>query len=313
MKLNIGFEAFQFTPLREGRPHPPTRCPAVCYFNSRPSARGDARIGYGADSPADISIHAPPRGATFYRKLNGSSELFQFTPLREGRRCPRRRAYRRRLLFQFTPLREGRLHQQRPFAASSDFNSRPSARGDSMAGGFGGFNFPFQFTPLREGRRPRYSTNFHQQYFNSRPSARGDAVAGLCVAALAGVFQFTPLREGRRYRALLESPGNKFQFTPLREGRRCRRGGWRVRQHISIHAPPRGATRYRAASYSARKISIHAPPRGATYRFRRLEDGEAFQFTPLREGRRLLAGKQREMQLFQFTPLREGRLYGNQQ
>ena len=80
---------------------------------------------------------------------------------------------------------------------------------------------------------------------------------------------------------------------------------------ISIHAPPRGATlrrtrfwqpaRYFNSRPSARgdtsrkvrnqmrAISIHAPPRGATervgYRIRR----NRFQFTPLREGRQMVA------------------------
>ena len=77
-----------------------------------------------------------------------------------------------------------------------------------------------------------------------------------------------------------------FQFTPLREGRRkaaqeIQRGG-----AISIHAPPRGATRWQEPNRVRtpfqftplregrpmcgirvrwrRRISIHAPPRGAT-------------------------------------------------
>ena len=32
-----------------------------------------------------ISIHAPPRGATIYLQSNTQIKLFQFTPLREGR------------------------------------------------------------------------------------------------------------------------------------------------------------------------------------------------------------------------------------
>ena len=80
-----------------------------CYFNSRPSARGDADalalrghgdlisihapprgatldVGFNVSRP-NISIHAPPRGATargWGRKHWKTS--FQFTPLREGRR-----------------------------------------------------------------------------------------------------------------------------------------------------------------------------------------------------------------------------------
>ena len=56
---------------------------------------------------------------------------------------------------------------------------------------------------------------------------------------------------------------------------------------ISIHAPPRGATVYGYNDLQNPAISIHAPPRGATgckrIKFKPFE----FQFTPLREGRRL--------------------------
>ena len=166
--------------------------------------------------------------------------IFQFTPLREGRRSllvhknaraaisihapprgatrPQRPLRRSTIRFQFTPLREGR-------------------RGKSTQDGT---PLPFQFTPLREGRRagrrgsrarpisihapPRGATSDEPRrhpempYFNSRPSARGD-----CMIFSAVVY-------------------------------------W----YISIHAPPRGATRDFYHIGLMGKISIHAPPRGAT-------------------------------------------------
>ena len=187
-----------------------------------------------------------------------------------------------------------------------DFNSRPSARGDEKQQN-SHFDILFQFTPLREGRHgnqppehqalrisihapPRGATMTAQSlrqlqtYFNSRPSARGDAIGK--PTFVMSVFQFTPLREGRppmRWR--MRSMG-QFQFTPLREGRRRATGKPDVLL-ISIHAPPRGATRWRSGTPppsdfnsrpSARgdangggvwrkkyRISIHAPPRGATH------------------------------------------------
>ena len=61
-------------------------------------------------------------------------------------------------------------------------------------------------------------------HFNSRPSARGDpAVTGAT-----------------------ENDGS-FQFTPLREGRLIHRWDGGQVNHISIHAPPRGATSVAAA------------------------------------------------------------------
>ena len=102
----------------------------AAHFNSRPSARGDPAVsrvvflpfvfqftplregrhhrGAAGSLHRQISIHAPPRGATG-SLLNppGEGEQFQFTPLREGR-PPRRR------------MRSVAIY----------FNSRPSARGD---------------------------------------------------------------------------------------------------------------------------------------------------------------------------------------
>ena len=54
---------FQFTPLREGR--------LLVYIIHQLCV--------------DISIHAPPRGATGINTPDDITKLFQFTPLREGR------------------------------------------------------------------------------------------------------------------------------------------------------------------------------------------------------------------------------------
>ena len=87
------------------------------YFNSRPSARGDA-LWQGGHAPSPISIHAPPRGATRELIKKYYTSKFQFTPLREGRQVvhkPQKTA----VLFQFTPLREGRLCETRNEAKRS--------------------------------------------------------------------------------------------------------------------------------------------------------------------------------------------------
>ena len=127
-------------------------------------------------------------------------------------------------------------------------------------------------------------------YFNSRPSARGDATSA-CDQPCKALFQFTPLREGRR--ALCQ---NRYVLPG----------------HISIHAPPRGATPFRRWGFLVLRISIHAPPRGATGSWKALScpPSSAFQFTPLREGRRGVISPLSSCVLFQFTPLREGRRAG---
>ena len=124
-------EKFQFTPLREGR-----RAVSQMVANLLISIHAPPR---GATSNCRrlvhlvlISIHAPPRGATrstwrFPRLLRP----FQFTPLREGRQL-HGNVITNIKLFQFTPLREGRPgSQRRERGRTANFNSRPSARGDS--------------------------------------------------------------------------------------------------------------------------------------------------------------------------------------
>ena len=146
------------------------------YFNSRPSARGDA-----------------------LRSASPLPERFQFTPLREGRHIDYQRTVTRYISIH-APPRGATPHHRVCFRHHTHFNSRPSARGDVIGNSGGWLHVEFQFTPLREGRlssMPRYT----------QPR----------------IFQFTPLREGRRY--------IDYQRT--------------VTRYISIHAPPRGATRVR--------------------------------------------------------------------
>ena len=166
-------------------------------------------------------------------------------------------------VFQFTPLREGRRRCSSSCSArAAHFNSRPSARGDPKEGkGMSGFVISIHAPP--RGATPQvlgggcvlcisihapprgatpttywasliqlisihapprgattavWTSPARPTYFNSRPSARGDGTMGSRL--LWSIFQFTPLREGR-------------------PTRRCSPG---ADTSISIHAPPRGAT-----------------------------------------------------------------------
>ena len=148
---------------------------------------------------------------------------------------------------------------------------------------------------------------FQMEVISIHAPPRG-ATFSICPSIHVSVFQFTPLREGRRNRCRTLFRVSEFQFTPLREGRHSRRV-LTDRRRISIHAPPRGAT---GSSCTGRKlsgaISIHAPPRGATSDKPVTHASSAFQFTPLREGRRQPLFPLPARCQFQFTPLREGRL-----
>ena len=297
------------------------------YFNSRPSARGDIQTGgvrqiqhdfnsrpsaRGDHQQSDfwlrskISIHAPPRGATRLRELYIYTNLFQFTPLREGRRpCRGYKARTRAISIHAPPrgatsrLREidsrgaisihapprGATLRRSPCSPpSSNFNSRPSARGDEKRSRKSEKGLISIHAPPRGATKdhmiykkqdiisihapPRGATfcaHFNSetwQNFNSRPSARGD-------------------RKGER--GIVVCP-------------------------ISIHAPPRGATMKRTGTRAGVPISIHAPPRGATYFCSIIRAiSTYFNSRPSARGDACRRAICRIHRLFQFTPLREGR------
>ena len=143
--------------------------------------------------------------------------------------------------FQFTPLREGRRILFPPTVLFSNFNSRPSARGDQQI---------------------KRITIF-QHYFNSRPSARGDTRNRRHCWQWQR-FQFTPLREGRRAAAAQSSAAINISIHAPPRGATSDAGRSLQSSNISIHAPPRGATITCERRYPISNISIHAPPRGAT-------------------------------------------------
>ena len=91
--------------------------------------RGATCVRVWLEKCSSISIHAPPRGATFrlqrdyhgalisiHAPPRGATWIGLISPLRN--------------LFQFTPLREGRQNRKGQCAGIPNFNSRPSARGD---------------------------------------------------------------------------------------------------------------------------------------------------------------------------------------
>ena len=231
-------------------------------------------------------------------------------------------------VFQFTPLREGRRPCESKAPRMHNFNSRPSARGDNALGrniraaaisihapprGATRSCWPctasrrFQFTPLREGRHAQGGVSASADYFNSRPSARGDNNLG---------------RVLQTERISIHAPPRGATDSGDRR-RRC--------HAISIHAPPRGATHSARIAIYCRDIFQFTPLREGrrssakpfdkpkAFQFTPLREGRpfpccdfsvknSFQFTPLREGRRKNRKKTAFRPLFQFTPLREGRL-----
>ena len=132
---------FQFTPLREGR-------------------LGAMLKSMGI---ADISIHAPPRGATMLCSKPKRLALFQFTPLREGRPGATIVGSFIRLISIHAPPRGATSILSRFRVALANFNSRPSARGDSRLCEIDSRGAISIHAPPRGATPPRNSTSFPQK------------------------------------------------------------------------------------------------------------------------------------------------------
>ena len=153
------------------------------------------------------------RGDAQVPKESSLSELFQFTPLCEGR--PGRREQKGgKCIFQFTPLCEGRLVPPCFRPPQDNFNSRPCVRGDGSSGRKTAGSANFNSRPCVRGDRLDAVPLPAAIYFNSRPCVRGDS----------------KLMEGL-------SKSIKFQFTPLCEGRLDLSSNSQSHGVISIHAP----------------------------------------------------------------------------
>ena len=186
------------------------------------------------------------------------------------------------------------------------FNFRPSARGDLIVVIVLALLVLFQFPSLREGRHARRIRRSVKDGISISAPPRGATVHHLRKDTGNNISIPAPPR-GATLPVEEQPPGN----------------------HISIPAPPRGATvrrsprDARSAHFNSRpsargdgrfcsisphlKISIHAPPRGATANSCTVPCSVLFQFSPLREGRRVRGIDGFLRGLFQFSPLREGR------
>ena len=167
------------------------------YFNSRPCERGDT-TSVDVLGSRRISIPAPARGATYQRIAVLCSMIFQFPPLREGRRntgnCSDCWGY---------------------------FNSRPCERGDGLVEAITNemqkISIP---APARGATHHGRSANLPHGYFNSRPCERGDHFAAF--GGWRDSISIPAPARGATSAALMFCASKAiFQFPPLREGRRC--------------------------------------------------------------------------------------------
>ena len=188
-------------------------------------------------------------------------DIFQFTPLREGRRVVRRVCGLVLRISIHAPPR-GATCWKSEKRLPMHFNSRPSARGDSAPHDCCAACTISIHAPPRGATAVVAVAVCARKHFNSRPSARGDTVLG----------------QRRRTRTIsIHAPPRGATFADSANAERL---------VISIHAPPRGATAGGGTGRTEDEISIHAPPRGATTRVGKSYVVNPFQFTPLREGRR---------------------------
>ena len=223
--------------------------------------RGATLHGANPHAAGRISIHAPPRGATSSNLYKVKSGTFQFTPLREGRP---------------SALAKAQILK----AISIHAPPRGATRG------------------LREERR--------NAMISIHAPPRGAAPSRCRNESRGSRFQFTPLREGRHRLDGEEGSIYIFQFTPLREGRLPSTRAAITTFYFNSRPSARGDVRT-WSNWDGTSISIHAPPRGATVCYGRIYYEIVFQFTPLREGRLCVRCYVPACRIFQFTPLREGR------
>ena len=168
---------FQFTPLREGR----QLCKALVMHDG------------------DISIHAPPRGATRLFRF-GLLDFFYFNsrPSARGDRCPPSAFPRRSRISIHAPPRGATLPPTAEILSRTSISIHAPPRGATSC-------------------RVRRCAVSKRISIHAPP--RGATLTQLMNTSLC-LFQFTPLREGRQIVSAFSHSCLSFQFTPLREGRR---------------------------------------------------------------------------------------------
>ena len=168
----------------------------------------------------NISIHAPPRGATALGAWR-SVPVANFNSRPSARGDHRRHRPRQQRSISIHAPPRGATLCDGVAVGGEHFNSRPSARGDTLVwiednNGDISIHAPprgatdvspdsegklyiFQFTPLREGRPPDSAACCCRILISIHAPPRG-ATIPIAPTHTMHQFQFTPLREGRLFR-----------------------------------------------------------------------------------------------------------------
>ena len=168
-----------------------------------------------------ISIHAPPRGATLICSFCSCVTIFQFTPLREGRRDIMNKLLEEISISIHAPPRGATRHTHLHFRIGYISIHAPP-RGATTARGWEKKRWKFQFTPLREGRLFQVFCIPTEEIFQFTPLREGRRAAMADISAIGKISIHAPPRGATQLSATYRRTGALFQFTPLREGRPAR-------------------------------------------------------------------------------------------
>ena len=186
-----------------------------------------------------ISIHAPPRGATTLVLASRLATLFQFTPLREGRRTQQPLMWMKKLISIHAPPRGATARASSRQQKRQHFNSRPSARGDTAG---------------RE-RRTADRISIHA------PPRGATRVAGHRKVSNQISIHAPPRGATTRPKGAAARNCPISIHAPPR-GATCWRLAALLAAGISIHAPPRGATTCQAHQWQCGNFNSRPSARG---------------------------------------------------
>ena len=148
------------------------------------------------------------------------------------------------------------------------------------------FRSTFQFTPLREGRQSAKSSRNRTAYFNSRPSARGDEQHQYSRNPLAISIHAPPRGATEAYKRA-HPEVEDFNSRPSARGDNdCESSQQR---HSDFNSRPSARGDMAAYDEKDKKDNFNSRPsaRGDVIMITKGFPQRVFQFTPLREGRRV--------------------------
>ena len=208
---------FQFTPLREGRPHSAAvRCFSAA-FQFTPLREGRLVMPQGR-TRGGISIHAPPRGATHTPHKPWHGRHFNSRPSARGDRTPTAGSAGGRISIHAPP--RGATEYAIGRVVETNFNSRPSARGDD--GGVARRNrrvISIHAPPRGATARAARRAASFPPLISIHAPPRGATFPASGSPGVGKISIHAPPRGATLFCALFRLIRVIFQFTPLREGR----------------------------------------------------------------------------------------------